>query len=423
MPTAMQAIKNDTQARNFRPDPDKRIEVPDAYVKGLYLVVQSSGKKTFAVRYRAAGKPVKMTIGPYPTIALSDARDRARAVLEAVAKGQDPAADKKERTQADKHLLRIQVADFMERWAKRRNRSWKTTQTQFENFILPAWGDRDIASIRRREVIALLDDIAERKIKRRGEDGKERTLGGPIVANRVLATLRKFFNWLLSRDVIETAPTAHVKAPAPENKRDRTLADTELAEIWLAAEKMGYPFGPMVKLLALTAARRDEIAQARWSWLTPKKDALIVPAAFYKTNKPMLIPLVPAAQVILQGLPQVAGCDYIFPASHSTKGRTELGAMSGFSSFKRQLDAHVQAARTEAGEDDPMPTWRLHDLRRTVRTGLSELKVQPHIAEAVLGHVVGGIQAHYDLHDYADEKREALEKWEARIVSAVKHTA
>ena len=231
-------------------DPDKRLEIPDGLLTGLYFVVQPTGKKSWAVRYRAHGKPRKLTLGTYPTLDLVKARAAAKEALQRVQKGEDPAAAKQDRKQAgrdkvDGDRLDKIVRIFLARYAKPKNRSWKETartlglvpdKTKLDTIddpksflavkegIVGKWGHRPLGDITRAEIIGRLDDIVDR--------------GAPIVANRTLAALRKVFNWAIQRDLVATNPCDRIKPPAAEEARDRVLTDSELRALWIACGAM-----------------------------------------------------------------------------------------------------------------------------------------------------------------------------------------
>jgi hypothetical protein len=207
----------------------------------MYLVIQPSGVKSWAVRYR--GKPRKYTLGTYPKLGLLQSRGAAREVFQAVAHGRDPGTEKlEERRKAreggqDQHLVSGAVDSFLKRHV-RANLSPSTarsTEHLFTKHVLPRWRHRRLDSIKRDDVIALLDAIVD--------------AGSPVAANRVLAAIRKFLNWSIDRGAIEVSPCARVKAPTEEVSRDRVLSDAELRLAWLAADEFGVPFGPIVQLL------------------------------------------------------------------------------------------------------------------------------------------------------------------------------
>jgi integrase len=221
------------------------------------------------------------------------------------------------------------------------------------------------------------------------------------------------FAHAVRQDLIEKSPCEGLEAVelhgAPA-ARDRVLIDDELRLVWRAAEAAGYPFGPLVKLLLLTGQRRDEIADVRWSEIDGA--LLTIPAERMKGGFVQTVPLVLAAVEILDRLPRFAGGNYAF----STMGGKR--PISGFSKMKARLDTAV--AKLAAG--GPIAPWTLHDLRRTVRTGLSSVGVLPVIAELTIGHKQTGISAIYDRHRYDDEKRTALDAWQNKLLAIVGQT-
>lgn len=391
-----------------------RREVPDGLLSGLFLVVQPSGAKSWAVRYRHQGKPRKLTLGGYPLLGLADARAAAAAKLRAVATGADPAADKQaakraaaEEEDRDRDLVGNVVATFVERHARKRNRTWKAAAWYFGKHVLPVWGERRIGEITRRDVLELIDGIAER--------------GTGTNANRVLAHVRKLFSWCVERDIIAISPAAGVKAPAPERSRDRVLTDDELRWFWRACEGAGYPFGPLAKVLLLTGQRRGEVAASTWREFDLAGRIWTIPAARAKNDQEHHVFLADAVVDILASLPRIAGKGYLF----TTTGETPV---SGWSRAKAVLDRHMLAAgREEAVErgDDPeaveIPEWTLHDLRRTAASGMARLGFPVHVVEAVLNHRSGtirGVAKVYNRYSYEPERRAALEAW-ARHVTAL----
>ena len=181
-----------------KPDQTKRREIPDGGLPGLYLVVEPSGAKSWALRYRHNDRPNKLTLGRFPANSLADARDKARAAMAAVDLGEDPAAVKQARRGAE--TVAALVEDFMARHGSKR-KSGAETQRIFERDVLPIWSERKAEQISRRDVIDLLDGIVDR--------------GAPYMANQVLAAVRKLFNWAVSRDRLAASPCAGVKPPAP----------------------------------------------------------------------------------------------------------------------------------------------------------------------------------------------------------------
>jgi integrase len=385
------------------PLPAARKEISDGRIGGLYLVVQPSGAKSWAVRYRAHGSPKKLTIGPYPAVDLAAARRRAQEALGEVAGGNDPSAQKKAARQAQKAAnstedrVETVVDEFIRKYlAKKAKPSWaKEAERLLRVEIVPKFGKKRLGEITRADVRRLLDDIAQR---------------APITANRTLAVFRKLCNWAVSKETITASPCAGIEAPTSERSRDRVLEDDEIGLAWQAFDSIGWPFGPICKLLLLTGARRDEVASMEWRELDLEAKVWRLPEARTKNKRAHEIPLPDAAVAILKALPRIEGkAGLVF----STTGVT---AVSGFSRAKSAIDRAMVGALRETAEA-PQP-WVIHDLRRTVATNLQRLGVKLEVTEAVLNHVSGsraGIVGIYQRHEYAAEKRAALDAWARRL--------
>jgi integrase len=425
---------------------EARQEIPDALAPGLRLVVQPSGAKSWAIRYRHGGAPKKLVLGPLapvidgeePTpalglpLTLKGAREVARQQLLILAAGRDPARERqtakrkaKEDATSDRDLVRTIVAQFLARYLKPRAKPgyYASTKAIFDKDVIPRWGERRVQDISRRDVLDLLDEVVER--------------GAAVQANRVLAAIRKFFAWAASRDIVAVSPAAGVKPPTPETSRDRVLTDAELRLVWLGADAIGYPFGPMVRLLLLTGARRNEVAGMRRSELGHNSGDWTLPAARTKNGRAHALPLPALALGVVNAIPAVAvgktEKDVI-----AYRGKRDLlftttgkAPVSGFARAKERLDAAMVAiARKEAGErgDDPsdvsLAPWTFHDLRRTMASGLARLGVALPVVERLLNHAsgsFGGIVGVYQHHDFAEEKRAALSTWAEHIAGLTGH--
>jgi integrase len=373
----------------MRPAADRR-EIADGYLPGLYLVVQPTGAKSWAVRYRHHGQPRKFTLGAFPAIDLRAARDLGAKALRAVAEGRDPGHERAQARASQPDSIEVVAAQFIERHCQRVNRPKTARETKrlLRRNVLPRWRGRSVDSITRRDVFDVLDRMVD--------------AGAPIEANRVLAATRKMFAWAVARDIIAASPCAGVKPPSPEQPRDRVLNDDELRLVWLAADQIGWPFGPLVQLLALTGQRRDEVARMRWEEIDLENRLWTLPTERTKNNKRHEVPLSVPAVDILKSAPRLAGSDLIF----TTNGATPV---SGYSKAKRALDA-LLAPDT--------PHWTLHDLRRTCASGMARLGINLPVIEKVLNHASGsfaGIVGVYQKHSFADEKRRALEAWGRHI--------
>jgi integrase len=390
--------------------PAKREEVPDGKGRGLYLVIQPSGAVSWALRYRADGSSRKLTLGQYPALGLATARKRAAEALGQVAGGKDPARTKtaaRAAAKAETDKVERVVELFVERYAKPKTRDWRETERMLAKEVAGRWKGKRLSEITRAQVNAMLDEIVDR--------------GTPIRANRVFAQFRKMCKWAIGRGIIERSPCEGVTAPSPENKRERVLGDVEVKLVWEAAGPLGWPFGPIVKLLLLTGARRDEVAGMRWSEINLGARTWTIPRARSKNDRAYEIPLSDTVMAVLESLPRIGDrVDFVF----STTGRT---AVSGFSRMKANVDAAIaerlrEEAKARGAVPEAMPDWILHDLRRTVATNLQRLGVRLEVTEAVLNHVSGsraGIVGVYQKHDYAAEKRAALMAWATRLAEIV----
>jgi integrase len=359
----------------------------DSERPGLHLKVTPAGKKAFFLYYRilgAAKQQRRFKIGDYGAITLQLARERAKSLLGMIADGKDPATDRKQaRQRLNSELVSDLVGEFISKHVAQ-NRSAAETERIFKIDIVPRLGSRSIHSLKKHDVIALLEAIADR--------------GSPIMANRTLAALRKFLNWCVARGIIDKSPADGAEAPGKETKRDRTLTDDELRRVLVAARQIGFPYGSIVELLAITGQRREEVASMSWSELDLGARTWTIPAARSKNNKPHIVHLSDPARRLLEQVPRTG--ESVF----STNGKTPF---QGFSKAKRQLD-------DLSGVTD----WTLHDLRRTVVSGMARLGILPHIADKVLNHQTGtisGVAAVYQRHDFLDERKSALDQWGGHV--------
>jgi integrase len=388
---------------NAKPDPARRLELPDGALPGFYLVVQPSGAKSWAVRYRVDGKPKKFTLGPYPRLSLGDAREQGRTALRLASEGRDPAALRIAAEREADAITRLRfgavVAEFIERYAKPRNRTWPETERLLTKADLAPWQDRDLRSISRQEILSLLDRMVER--------------GAPIQANRLVAALRRFFSWAVERGLLEASPIASLKPPSAEAPRDRVLSDEELRAIWLAADEIGYPFGRAVQLMILTGQRRSEVLEAEWREIDLQRGLWSIPRERAKNGSGHVVPLVPVAIDLIRNLPRIgAPQTFLFTTNGSTP----------FSGVSKSVERLSALANENHYSDLELAPWRLHDLRRTFATGCARLGVPLHVVEKCLNHTSGtfsGIVAVYQRHDFLEERRQALLAWSEHIARRV----
>ncbi len=405
-----------------RPPATGRVELFDTHLPGFALRVSAGGHKSWVVFTRVAGRQRRFTIDTLAELPkVDEARDRARELLRDVARGIDPAVVADQEPAAPPVTVREIAADFIDRYAKPRNKSWRTTERVLALHVLPTLGSRAAVSIVRRDVRDLLDGLA---------DG-----GHPILANRVLAALRKLLNWAVEREVLPVSPAVGVKAPGKEIARERVLSDSELSVVWRGAEAIGGAAGAFARLLILTGQRRDEVANMRWSDVNLDTRVWTLPREMTKGDRTHEVPLSAPAVALLTDLPRkgtfvlTSRGFRLVPGKPVAEDRlTDRDRpISGYSKIKTALDTKVAAIMaedaTERGEQAPTEAreaWRFHDLRRTVGTGMARLGVPTATISRVLNHKEGGVTKIYNRYGYLDEKREALDKWARHVATLVR---
>jgi len=356
-----------------------RNEIADGGADGLYLIVQPSGAKSWAIRYRYNGKATKFTLGRGAALSLAEARKAAAEARLALEKGIDPAAGRRAARAANKTE---QHPDTVETLVKQfiALHGPKVYDSALRRFVLPKWAKRSVHEIRRRDVIALVEAIA---------------VDRPVMANRTLGILSKYFNWLVARDVITASPVHGVEMPGVEKARDRLLDDDEIAALWRVCADEGI-VGAAVRIMLLTGARRTEVSAMRWAEIDQEKRTWVLPSERSKNRQAHVVPLSTAAWEIIAALPRISDT-YVFSVSGD-------GPLVNFTRIKERLDAKLGFSRP----------WVIHDLRRSCASGLQRLGVRVEVIEATLGHRSGvfrGITSIYQRHDFADEKRAALQRW------------
>jgi integrase len=371
-------------AERFKAPEKGQVDHFDKQYPGLSLRVSCGGRKSWTYTYRFRGKLKRLTLGLFPaTMNVAQTHDAWRQARRQVEAGQDP-GQRVERGATG-------FEGVFEEWLRRdqaENRSRRVVEYRIRKYALPKWKGREITDIKRRDVLDVVDAIADR--------------GTIIMARRVHGHLHRLFAWSVGRGIIETNPMANMDRPGSETKRERVLTDEELVKVWKGAGELGQPYASLFKLLILTGARRDEIGQLLWSEIANNRIEL--DGLRTKNGQPHFIPLSTPARLCLEQIPRIAGSDVVF----TYDGKRPLNS---WTRVKAQLDK-------ASGVSD----WRIHDLRRTAATGLQKLGTPLQVTEAVLGHTAGsrgGIVGIYQRHDYADEKRAALEAWGALVTTLV----
>jgi integrase len=397
-----------------------RQEVPDSVTSGLYFIVQPSGVKSWAVRYRFDRKPSKLTLGRYPAVELGAARDLAKAALEAVDKGNNPALRKRATRPAlarNSGATETKVADIKAEDLTRESPVgdvWKgylivhlipeATASSvarfrgiFEKRILPKWRDRPIAGMVKADALTVIDTAL---------------LRGQSAKNSTITVLSSFFNWCMDRNLIEHSPVERVKKIKTKSRK-RKLSDSEIRVFWRGCYAFGSAteatkakkkrpaaqFGPMFQLLLLTGCRRTEVAEMTRDEVNFKNRIWTIPGERTKTKEEHQVYLCDAAIAILKALPRVLGSRYFF----STTGKSPS---SGFSKAKKRLYKLA-----------PLPHYTLHDLRRSFDTGCARIGIRNEVIERCLNHSLGV----YNRHDYEKEMADAWTKWGAHVAGLVRN--
>ncbi len=367
-----------------------RTEYYDTVVEGLALRVTSTGHKSYCLRYGENGK--RFTIGKADDFSLADARNFARDLKYKVRHGEDPQAEKvkKRRVPKAKTLSDLATVFFERHLPGLKESTSKDYKRRINNFILPRLGKFDVNEVERYHVIELLEDIAE------GDNP------APIQSNRVRAILSSMYSFGINRGIADTNPVQFIKPLGKENRRKRVYTRSEIKTLWSTFDSIHEPFCSLFKMLLICGQRAGETRIMRWDQI--HDDIWTIPAENTKAKRTQVIPLPELAlQVLDERKETLQRSDYVFASTvHPEDPISWLQKVAG-------------EVRTKSKISD----FRLHDLRRTVATYMAELQVDRTTLGKVLNHkgLAGDNQvtAVYDRHDYLEEKREALNRWNENL--------
>jgi integrase len=396
--------------------PGKHYDVMDTVVSGLGIRVSETRRRTFVLiaRYPGSKNPTRRALGEYGTLTLAEARAKARGWHELITKGIDPAAVEERQRLAEQRRQENTFAAVAQDFIKDKlsgERKGKEVERDIRREFLPVWGKRPITDITPLDVRAVIKAARDR--------------GAPYQAHNLLGYARRLFSWAIDQHCygLESSPCDRIKPKSligERRPRSRVLDDDELRAFWRATARLAYPYGPLLRMLLLTGQRHREVADARWSELRPDLTLWSVGEERFKSNVRHMVPLSGQARALLETLPRFRRGDHLFSTSFGAKPTVISDKVKG------KLDARMLRtlrAMARLRREDPngieLKPWVIHDLRRTLRTHLSALRVPDHIAEMVIGHGRQGLQRVYDQHRYVDEMREALTAWAARLQSIV----
>jgi len=377
----------DLAIRKLAPPPFGSIELWDGKLPGFGVRVSAGGARSFVLLYRTAGRSRRLTLGRYPTLSLLTARRKAQKALAQLADGVDPA---RQRDPGTSYAFERTAADFIDKYARPKNKDWSESDRLLTREFCSQWARRDIRELRRGDVAEIIDGMVKR--------------GSPGAAVHALAAVRRLFSWTVERGLLEHSPVEGLRPPVRIKARDRVLSDAQLLAVWNATSALGYPFGTIIELLIRTGQRRGEVTAMRWDDLDLKARRWSLPAEANKSGRPHEVPLTKDTVHLLRSLPRLHDV-LVFPAHRHQTDRP----VSGHGKVKQRLD-----------ELSGVTDWTLHDIRRTVATGMARKKVPPHVIERVLNHASGtfaGVAGIYNRFGYLDEMGDALDEWERHLYS------
>jgi len=385
---------------NLKPaPPGERYSINDALVPGLAVRVTDRGVRSFVMAKRwPGGSPhsTARTLGRVGAMKLTDAREKAIDWIKLHQQGIDPKREEEKarlaQTTAQANTFGVVVDDFISRKLKGQRRG-KAVEAEIRRDLLPFLKNRPITEITKRDIVKRIEAIRDRS---------------PAQAHHLLSHCKVLFNWAIARDIygLEVSPCDRLRAKeliGTMQPRQRVLTDAELRAIWHHSEALGYPFAPLFRMVMLTGQRRSEVAGARWREFDLDAAVWTIPPERFKSASTHIVPLTDDALAVLATCPRFAGGDCVFTSKNGATPPSEIDPA------RHQLMKLIEA------ELGALPDWTLHDVRRTVRTRLSGLRIPEPVAELVIGHGKKGLARIYDQHLYADEMREALDLWAGQL--------
>jgi integrase len=396
---------------------EKPFDVKDTQVPGLHVRVMPTGRRSFVLLGRFPGKPhpTRRALGGYGELTLEEARDKAREWRKLISRGIDPQVQEERDRQLVLRQQCITFAAVAEDFIRDKlpsERKGREVEQDIRRELLPKWGGRAITDITALDVRNLVKAIKDRR-------------GTPYQAHNVLIIIRRLLGWAIDQAVygIEQSPCDRLKPKSIVGRRlsrTRVLDNDELRAFWRATGRLGYPYQHIYRLLALTGLRRNEVAWARWSEFNLEQKVWTIPAERMKGGAAHVVPLTADVLAILHELPRFRDGGFLFSTTFGRK------PVRGFNRAKHRLDCHMlrswQAIGRIRGEDRRNKTispFVIHDVRRTMRTGLSALPIPDLVRELVVAHTKPGLHKVYDQHAYQNEKLHALTLWAARLHSIV----
>jgi integrase len=375
--------------------PGKRDTYMDALITEFGVRVTDKGAKSFIVyrRWPGSPKPARRKIGDAAKMSLSAARKKAREWLLLVDDNKDPKEERRKKDLEEQKRRNTTFGAVAEAWLTwpdvKKQRKYAEVANDVRREFIPRWGKRPVTEISKLEIAAVIRDKGQTT---------------PAQARNLLGHLKRLYHWTVEQHAygLEISPAASLSAKAligKKRKRTRFLSEDELRAFWLATKAEPYPYGPLLRMLALTGQRRGEVGAARWREFNLPGRLWVIPAERMKMETDHVVPLSDDVVALLDELPRFNRGDHLFSTDSGVQ------PVNGYGNAKQRINKLV----------GDIPKWVIHDIRRTVRTNLSALPIEPHVRERMIAHAQSDIEQTYDLFDYLDAKREGFELWAARL--------
>lgn len=364
---------------SLRPSDQVQVDYWDESLAGFGLRVTRSGIKTWLVRYRLNGRRRRFKIGTYPITGLAEARDAAKHALHGIAQGYDPAANRTQDRMADS--FSDLAHEYLERHAKPNKRSWREDERILNKDVLPKWKGLKAKDVTRKDVLKLLDDTVSR--------------GAPVHANRVLALIRKIFNFGIQRDIVVMNPCQAVSRPTKEYSRERVLSQEEIKKVWQGLDSEEVLTSAIFKLYILTGQRGSEIRSMSWDDLDLQTNWWTIPGEKTKNSLAHRVPLSEQALDVIRSISFTKETSHwVFPSPIDKSKHVD------------NIQKAIQRIRKKANV-----SFVGHDFRRTAASHMAAQGIQRLVVSKIINHVEQGVTKVYERYSYDQEKRAALDSW------------
>jgi integrase len=397
------------------PKAGKRREKYDREIRGFGIRVTDRGVRSYILLYSFGSRRRRHTIGRIGEISIEEAREEARRLRGLIRQGRDPGAEEKvaraTARAASAPKTFGEIVDVYEKRTLAGKRRGREARMTIDRHLMPEWKDIPLASITRAHILERIEALVD--------------AGTVEAARSVFNICRRLFNWAVSRGTFgighspcdKLRPADIAAALKDRSVRERILTDREWRALFRAVRSLGYPYEPIIELLALTGLRRNEVVQAPWSEFDLAGRRWTILSQRMKGDRPHVVPLTPRMIEIVGSLPR--NSKFLFPNDRGDR------PFSSFSLFKERIDQRMAEELQREDSSVELEGWRIHDLRRTLRTGLSELPVPGGdlVRELLLAHAKPGLHKVYDQHAYLAERYQTYRLWEDRLTAIIEGRA